>query len=277
MPVAHRFLVRSLRFLVRSLARSLGRSDGPSFVPTLLVAVLALGTLGTTVLPASLAAQEPREREPSEAEREAGTHLNHIMSAWKEAPEGQGLLALAVAETQIAARHATLAVRSSDNLEAMKTHARHVLHALDPTRVEEGGPGLGYGIVRVSEDIADHIQLAVEAEGYGGNIANHAPAVVQSADNAARWGREMIEVVEEIRAAETAPEAEPLAVQLRDLSTRVVSGADLNDDDEIRWQDGEGGIMHVQQHMSLLMRVDGRWYLDRRDAPDSENPDGGNR
>lgn len=245
-----------------------------SVIPTLVLPALAL-----ILVTPPLAAQD---REPTEAEREAGTHLNHIMSAWAEAPEGQGLLALAVAETQIASRHATLAVRSSDQLEAMKSHARHVLHALDPTLVEEEGPGLGYGVIRVSEDIADHIQLALDAEGFGGNIANHAPAVIQSADNAARWGREMIEVVERIRAAETASAAEPLAVQLRDLATRVVSGADLNDDDEVRWQDGEGGIMHVQQHMSLLMRVDGRWYLDRQEigpgqATESGNPDGGGR
>jgi len=196
------------------------------------------------------------------------------MSSWEETPGAQGLLAVAVAETQVASRHATLAVRNSDNLEAVKTHARHVLHALDPTLVESG-PGLGYGIVRVSQEIADHIQLAVEAEGFSGNIANHAPAVTQSADNAARWGREMIDVVEEIQAAETVSEAEPLARELRTLATWVVSGSDLNDDDEIRWQDGEGGIMHVQQHMSLLMRVDGRWYFDRteRDSNDSASDD----
>lgn len=243
----------------------------PSSVPPILLLLLLAAVPATP-----LAGQRPAERQPSEQkptaqepgeqQDEAGRHLNHIMSGWEEAPSGQGLLALAVAETQVASRHATLAVRNSDNLEAMKSHARHVLHALDPTLVEEGGPGLGYGIVRVCEDIADHIQLAVEAEGFGGNIANHAPAVIQSADNAAGWAREMIDVAQRIQAAETAEAAEPLAIRLRTLATRVVSGADLNDDDEVRWQDGEGGIMHIQEHMNLLIRVDGRWYLERQET-----------
>lgn len=237
--------------------------------------LLVLVVLGILAAPLT-AGVVPLSAQQSPEEREAGRHLGHIMSGWEETPEGRGLLAVAVAETQVASRHATLAVRSSENLEAMKTHARHVLHALDPSRVESG-PGLGYGVIRVSEEIADHVQLAVEAVGYAGNIANRAPAVTQSADNAARWAREMVDVIAEIQAAETASEAEPLARELRTLANRVVSGADLNDDDEVRWQDGEGGIMHVQQHMSLLMRVDGRWYFDRSEvgAADDSGATGG--
>lgn len=245
----------------------------PTILPSLLLPLLLLlasaptsPLVGQEPAEQEPAAEEPADQQPAEQQDETGVHLNHIMSGWEEAPSGQGLLALAVAETQVASRHATLAVRSSENLEAMKTHARHVLHALDPTMVEEGGPGLGYGVIRVSEDIADHIQLAVEAEGFGGNVANHAPAIIQSADNAARWAREMIDVVEEIQAAETAATAEPLAVELRTLATKVVSGADMNDDDQVRWQDGEGGIMHIQEHMNLLIRVDGRWYLERQET-----------
>src|SRR6185295_19673504 len=55
-----------------------------------------------------------------------GTHIGHVMNAFGDTPNGQGLLPTAIAEARVAAQHATLASRNLTSLDAMKTHAGHV-------------------------------------------------------------------------------------------------------------------------------------------------------
>ncbi len=56
-----------------------------------------------------------------------------MINAWGDTPMGAGLLPTAIAAARIAATHAGLAARQPTNLEYMKTHAGHVLNAIDPT------------------------------------------------------------------------------------------------------------------------------------------------
>src|SRR5687767_15384809 len=71
------------------------------------------------------------------------THIGHVQTSFMGTPMNQGLLPTAVAEAKIAAQHAALAMKASGNLDQMKLHAGHVLHAIDPS-IEAKGPGLGY-------------------------------------------------------------------------------------------------------------------------------------
>ena len=66
------------------------------------------------------------------------------MTMWKDTPNTQGSLPVAVADAKVAATHAGFVQKSSDNLDSMKLHAGHILHALNPT-LEPKGPGSGYG------------------------------------------------------------------------------------------------------------------------------------
>ena len=223
-------------------------------VATLLGAVAA--ALAAVLLGAPAASVSAQEA-PQEAEDEVILHLGQIMTSAAETPQGQGLLNIAVAEAEAAARHARF-VAEAEELPAMQRHARHVLHALDPNRAPDvNTPGMGYGVIRATEDISTHLTLAREVDEVSAatseNLDAHGPAVVQSAENATRWSRQMIGLVERIRLADSAADAEPLAEELETLGDRVLAGEDLNDDGQIRWQDGEGGILQVQNHMELLM------------------------
>ena len=76
-----------------------------------------------------------------------GTHIGHVVNGFGDTQGGQALLTVAMTEARTAAQHATLAARNTADLNYMKTHAGHVLNALDPTIVPMG-PGLGYGLKR---------------------------------------------------------------------------------------------------------------------------------
>ena len=87
------------------------------------------------------------------------THIGHIMESFKDTPKQQGLLPTALEEAKIATQHAALALKSKDNLDQMKLHAGHVIHAVDPT-IEAKGPGLGYGVKKAAQSVAQHVELA---------------------------------------------------------------------------------------------------------------------
>ena len=70
----------------------------------------------------------------------AHIHIGHVVTMWNDTPDSQGLLPVAIADANIAASHATLMQQSRNDLESVKLHAAHVLHALDPT-LEPKGPG----------------------------------------------------------------------------------------------------------------------------------------
>lgn len=58
------------------------------------------------------------------------------------------------------------------NLDAMKLHAGHVIHAVDP-RIEPKGPGLNYGVKRAALGVVERIQQAATT------AAEAAPHVTQ--------------------------------------------------------------------------------------------------
>ena len=105
-----------------------------------------------------------------------------MTDGWHDTPDGQGLLPAAIAEARIAAQHAALAAKDPANLDAMKLHSAHVLHAVDPEQIENG-PGLGYGVKKAAAGAAQHIMAASNAEGASDAVKAHANHVATSAQN----------------------------------------------------------------------------------------------
>ena len=60
----------------------------------------------------------------------------------------------------------------------------------------------------------------------------------------------------QIRQATTATEAAALASQLTSLAEQLIAGADSNGDGRIGWQEGEGGLQQVEQHINLLAQAE---------------------
>lgn len=190
------------------------------------------------LLPAALTAQNP--------------HVAHVATAFGDTPDGMGLLPAAEAEAAVAVQHAGLAARDLTDLGSMKTHVAHVQHALDPT-VVENGPGRGYGLVTAAEGVARHIELAAGVDGAAGSVVTHAPHVAQAARNTVTRAERILELADQVQAAESADAAAPMVQGIQQLSARLVDGVDADGDGSVGWQEGEGGLATARQHLGFLM------------------------
>ena len=185
-----------------------------------------------------------------------GVHIGHVVNAFGDTPNGQGLLPTALAEATIAAQHAMLAARAPTNLDAMKLHAGHVINAVDPTIVA-AGPGLGYGVKKAALGVAMHIDLAAKAPGASPNVIMHAMHVATSAKNTVQRADQVVALAKQIQAATSATDAAALVSQLVSLTAQLKAGADTNGDGKITWQEGEGGLQQAQEHVNLLLAGEG--------------------
>ena len=178
-------------------------------------------------------------------------HIGHLTTGFQGTPDGEGLLPTALAEARVAAQHAALAARDPADLDAMKQHAAHVLHAIEPGE-STSGPGRGYGLKQAAAAVATHIELAARAQGATQAVQTHAVHIATAARNTAERADRIAALARQIRAAPSAAEAAPLVVQLASLAAELIPGADADGDGRIGWEHGEGGLQHVEQHVALL-------------------------
>ena len=182
----------------------------------------------------------------------AGVHIGHVVNGFNETPTLQGLLPAATAEARIAVQHATLAGRQPTNLEYMKTHAGHVIHALDP-KVITMGPGLGYGVTRAAVGVATHIDLAAAAQGASPAVVMHAKHIATSARSVAERAGAALVIAQKVMAATTPAEAAALVSALTSAVEQLIAGVDLNGDGRITWENGEGGLQQADEHVKLML------------------------
>ena len=186
----------------------------------------------------------------------AHSHIGHVADGWRDTPDGQGFLPTALAEARIAARHAGLAARDSEDLDSMKRHTGHVLNAVDPTAMENG-PGLGYGVKQAAEGAVRHIELAAASDGASQAVTTHATHVATSARNTVARAEEVASLAAQIMAATSAARTAPLVAQLNTLAEQLVAGHDANGDGRVGWQEGEGGLAQAEQHLGLMKKAEG--------------------
>ena len=186
-----------------------------------------------------------------------GTHIGQVINSFGNTPNGVGLLPAAIAEARIAATHAQLASRQPTNLDYMKTHAGHVINALDPTIVTSG-PGQGYGVKKAADGVATHIELAAAAAGASANVQLHAKHIAICARNTIARADAMIALAQKIIAATTAGEAAGLVSQLAALSDQLMNGTDANADGRITPERGEGGLNMADDHVKLMLTMEMR-------------------
>ncbi len=182
-----------------------------------------------------------------------GVHIGHVANAWADAPMGAGLLPTAMSEARIAATHASLAARQPTNLEYMKTHAGHVINAVDPT-VVAAGPGLGYGVKKAATLMVTHIELAGAATGASTNVVTHAKHIAMAARNTISRADQVVALAQRVQRATSAAEAAPLVAQMATLAGQLMAGADANGDGRITWEAGEGGLQQADDHLQLMLK-----------------------
>lgn len=182
----------------------------------------------------------------------AGVHIGHVVNAFSDTPNGQGLLPTALAEARVATQHAGLAARNPSSLDGMKLHAGHVINALDPSVVATG-PGLGYGVKKAAAGVATHIELAAKAEGAPQNVVTHSVHIAAAARNTVQRADQIVALAKQVQAATSAQDAASLISQIVSLCEQLTAGADSNGDGRITWEAGEGGLQQVQQHINLML------------------------
>ena len=186
----------------------------------------------------------------------AHRHMGHVADGFSNTPEEQGLLPTAMAEAEVARQHAGFALRNPTDLSSVQRHAGHVLHAIDPTRIE-GGPGAGYGVVRAASGISQHIDMAGADESASENVSTHAAHVSAAAAGAVDRAERAAELAEAIMATDSGDEAAALLNELSETLDAMVQGHDTNGDGRIGWQAEEGGLAQAEQHMALMKRGEG--------------------
>lgn len=193
---------------------------------------------------------------PALAGSDAHTHISHVVSSWNDTPSERGLLPTAFKESLVAAAHANYAVNAADDLDTMKMHAGHVRHAIDPT-LENGGPGLGYGLIKAATGAVQHITLASETGDASEAVKNHTVHVVASLNAAIARSNAALVAADAIIAAPDTTTALVYAIKLAALTRGALMGVDINSDGEISWQNDEGGLKIADKHMGLMLDAEG--------------------
>ena len=181
----------------------------------------------------------------------AHAHMGHVTEGWNDTPDGKGLLPTAIAEAEIAIVHADLAAQQLDNLDWMKTHALHVLHAVDSSAIE-AGPGLGYGVKQAAAGAAAHIGFATEAGEATENVKLHAVHVASSANNTVARVAEIVAIVARIQAASSAEDAAAEVAEMQRHANQLLDGRDANGDGSVSWHENEGGLLDTAKHMGFM-------------------------
>ena len=172
-------------------------------------------------------------------------HFSHVATGFDGAPSGRGLTVTAAMEVNTAMMYANFAAGRTTDLEAMKTNARNVLHALMP---QEGaqGPGLGFGVKRAAEAVATHIEMAVKAPGASETMKKLGPNVAMAARAVAARAQSMTDLAGRVLAASTAAEAAPLVEQLRGMALELDTGKDANGSGRVELDATEPGMNQLE-------------------------------
>ncbi len=165
-------------------------------------------------------------------------HIGHVMIAWRDTPGQVGLLTIAQSDTRIAAAHALLLSKAT-SIDEIKTHAGHVLHALDPS-IEKAGPASGYGAKRAAAGAMQHVGFTAAVDNASAPVKDHAGktnAVLTDAIAAIDRG---IAAAQKVRAAASASEA---ATSVLDVTSTIEEVGRL--------------LERAEQEMRVMMKSEG--------------------
>ena len=181
----------------------------------------------------------------------APAHLGHVAYGFPGAPGGRSLAATASAETGTMLLHANVAAGDLSDFGAMRRHAGHVLHLLEPAD-GASGPGLGLGVIPAVEGLVSHLERAAGESGASDSLRTHAGHVSQIAAGLLANARAAAAVAQRLVDANSIRRAAPLVARLRVLAYQIAEGFDLDGNGELAF-DGEAGMQQLEAHVYLLL------------------------
>ena len=200
-------------------------------------------------------------------------HIAHVMSSWNDTPGMKGLLPIAIEDANVVVEQmerADLEGRINDFI----LYGGYVLNALDPgpetdallktayarlptTYLKIEIPGSGYGVKRAVAGALQHVQLAAKSGGASENVKTHAAHVTASLENVANWTDQAAAIARKLLVVKDVGDGQPLVDELVGLAGQISTGHDANNDAQIGWQTGEGGLRQAHSHMRLMMKGEG--------------------
>ena len=178
-------------------------------------------------------------------------HVGHVAYGFPGAPGGRSLAATASAEVGTMALHANFAAGDLSDFGAMRRHAGHVLHLLEPA-AGASGPGLGFGVIPAVEALVSHLERAAGASGASDNVQTHAGHVSRIAAGLLANAHRAAEVARQLGDAVSIRRAAPLVGRLRALAYQIVEGFDVDGDGQVALA-GEAGMQQLEAHLYLLL------------------------
>jgi hypothetical protein len=185
----------------------------------------------------------------------AQTHIGHVLDSFNGTPMNMGLLPTAMAEAKTAAQHAGLAAKAT-TLAMVQTHAGHVINAIDPTIVAQG-PGMGYGVKKAAQGVAQHAGLAAMAADANAMVKMHSMHVTTAANNVVAMSDDIVAIAQKIRMSTSLEEAQKLAMEMQTKAEQLTTGVDADNNGQISWNKPEGGLNQAQQHMGFMKTAAG--------------------
>ena len=180
-------------------------------------------------------------------------HMGHVGTKWIDTPGQVGLLTTLKEEAEIAKFHVDLAMKQPENLDWLKTHTKHVRHAVDAAS-ESAGPGKGYGVLKAVKGVEQHINFSANSADASQNIKLHAIHVTTSAKNIVNWSGEIMSLSQTVLSSSSAQEAEGAVQAIQNMIGQILAGVDADGDGAITWKAGEGGLKQMEKHF-MFMRI----------------------
>ncbi len=171
-------------------------------------------------------------------------HIGHTLTGWTSTPDRRGLLDVAEEEAGIAQEHARYAVEAATQLNLIKEHVGHVLHAIDPKLLAQG-PGLGFGLRPALAGAVNHVGYAAESDDASANIKAFNPSFAEMGAAVERRIALVVGLAEVVMATSSVAEAEALAAEILKLATAFQTGTD---------EDGDGSIEIAEAGLSQIRR-----------------------
>ncbi len=181
----------------------------------------------------------------------APAHVGHVAYGFPGAPGGRSLAATAAAEIGTLTLHANFAAGDLSDFGAMRRHARHVLHLLQPAE-GASGPGLGFGVIPAVEALVSHLERAAGAAGASASLQTHAGHVARIAAGMLAHAHQAADIAGQLAEAVSIRRAAPLVGRLRALVYQIAEGFDVDGDGQLAL-DGEAGMQQLEAHLYLLL------------------------
>lgn len=188
-------------------------------------------------------------------------HVKHVTEGWKDTPGKMGLGPTMEDEAKIAEKHAGFAASKPGDLKWMKTHIRHIRHAIDAS-TESSGPGKGYGVIKAARGVAKHINFAAGSGDASSNIKLHAKHIATSARNVVNWSNRILLLSENVLSAKAGKKkdmkgAKKWVKAIHATTKQILHGTDADGNGKVSWGYGEGGIAQAKQHIGFLKKGEG--------------------